>query len=102
MGRPWRGKQSGGTLLEGALGLKVPEGWGLGGFGEISWAWRVCQVPKYPQCARPAIIFESEIQAAGKMPRTDEIQLRMREKESGRRGPRVTLSSNFLVWATSK
>ena len=58
VGRPWRGKQSGGTLLEGALRLKVPEGWGLGGFREISWAWRVCQLPKYPQCARPTIIFE--------------------------------------------
>lgn len=29
-GWPWMGKQSWGTLLEGALGQTAPEAWGLG------------------------------------------------------------------------
>lgn len=34
---------------EGMLGLKAPEGWGVGGAGEISWGPRVCHLSKDTQ-----------------------------------------------------
>lgn len=73
-----------------------PRGIALGGAPEINWGWKVYHLSKDSHCARPTIIFESEIQTTRKMPGTGEIQRRIRRKGWGR-GALVTLSSALLT-----